>query len=627
MFPEPEISAWRRLARLALSPMILMGVGGCLAFFWLRSLAIEPFDFDESVYRQMAEEMKRAGGWLSQPLFNGEAYNHKPPFYISVLAAFSALADGSAPQVTSFSSRTVSIFFAVALAWLLHRTWMLLSGVRQATDFEMRRTHEAGIPPAFFLLMSFLPTISSSAILLDPMLVFFTSLYFCCEALRVSRHSEQVGFSWMLFCGSVVGMTGAAMTKGLIGLVLPAGAAVVFLVLQQGSQWRENPRGSFLNVLHSGLRDFFPAWLVAALFSAGFYWLLWSSGGSAFVEEFFIKHHFGRATTAFEGHSGSVFYYVPIVLLGAGFTLSWLAYVYVIGTQKKPESRVENKRTPAVEKSRAVQRWLISWSLFCLVFFSFLATKLPNYIWPIWPALALLASFAGHDSSFSMHKIPQKALHFFAQWSAFILPLALVLLGCAVLLWEPILAAQIQLKPREEAVLASLLQHSSSLSLGLVLSGLLLGFGAILLRSWGELGVQRGKLSPLFSGGVARWLAFSQISACAALMAFVVPVAEDVMTLSVQQSTLKAKMFLGVGEQLATADLYSPNVVSSQGEPVALGIGGSEWIFSDPKFNVILTPVWNVGVCEQRGYDVAQAAEFFRVCLRSYRRTLEGSKP
>ncbi|MEN9530470.1 MAG: hypothetical protein RI932_2343, partial [Pseudomonadota bacterium] len=612
---------------LALSPLVLMGAAGFLAFFWLRSLAVEPFDFDESVYRQMAEEMKRAGGWISQPLFNGEEYNHKPPTYISVLASFSALTDGSTPQVSSFSSRSVSIFFSVALAWLLQNTWATLIGFRKATSFELRRSREFRLPPTFFLMMSFLPVIASSAILLDPMLVFFTSLYFCSEAVRISRQHEQGSFSWWLFLGSVVGMTGAVMTKGLVGLVLPAGAAVVFLALKQGLHWRQSPLESLLNVLKCGVRDFLPAWICALVASVAYYGLLWTSGGAAFVEEFFIKHHFGRATSAFEGHSGSVFYYLPIVVLGAGFTLSWLAYVYVVGTRKSHISVDSSALNLNAEKSRMVQLWLIAWISFCLLFFSFLATKLPNYVWPVWPALALLASMAGHDTHFTMAKLPKKALHFFAQWSAFILPLALILLGLAVLIWEPALASFIKLQPREEAVLASFLQHSNLLSLGLLLAGIFLALGAILLRSWGELSFRRGRLSPLYAGGVARWLAFFQVAACAVLMAVVVPVGEEVMTLSVQQSALKAKMFLGVGEKLATADLYSPNVVSSHGEPVALGIGGSEWIFSDPKYNVILTPVWNVGVCQQRGYDVAQAAEFFRVCLRSYRRTLEGSKP
>jgi 4-amino-4-deoxy-L-arabinose transferase-like glycosyltransferase len=627
MLPVPDILAWRRFSRLALSPMVIMGAAGCLSFFWLRSLAIEPFDFDESVYRQMAEEMKRAGGWLSQPLFNGEAYNHKPPTYISVLAAFSALSEGASPQVSSFSSRSVSIFFSVALAWLLHRTWLALAGFQKVKDFEFRRIHDSGISPAIFLLMSFLPTIASSAILLDPMLVFFTTLYVCCEALRIGRHHSRQPRSWLLFLGCVVGMTGAAMTKGLIGLVLPAGAAVVFLALQQGARWLQAPRESLWTMLNSGIRDFLPAWIVALIASASFYALIWVSGGDAFVEEFFIKHHFGRATSAFEGHSGSVFYYLPILVVGAGFALPWLAYVYAVGASKERRRDPEIPVLPTAENAKQVQLWLLSWICFCLVFFSFLATKLPNYIWPLWPALALLASLVSSDSHFSLNKTLGGILRIFARWSAFILPLTFISLGFALIIWEPLLTRFVKLQPREEAVLSSVLQHSTTLALGMLLSGILFGLGALLVRAWGELSFRRGRLSPLFSSGIARWLAFFQLAGCAALMAVVVPVAEEVMTISVQQATLKAKMFLKVGQQLATADLYSPNVVSTSGSSVALGIGGSEWVFLDPKISVILTPVWNVGVCEQRGYDVAHAAEFFRVCLRSYAQTLEGSKP
>jgi hypothetical protein len=86
-------------------------------------------------------------------------------------------------------------------------------------------------------------------------------------------------------------------------------------------------------------------------------------------------------------------------------------------------------------------------------------------------------------------------------------------------------------------------------------------------------------------------------------------------------------MVLGVGDRLSTADLYSPPVVSASNEPVVLGIGDAEWLFADPKTTVVLTPIWNLSVCEKSGFDVALAVEYLRICLRSYRQTLEGRKP
>lgn len=118
-----------------------------------------------------------------------------------------------------------------------------------------------------------------------------------------------------------------------------------------------------------------------------------------------------------------------------------------------------------------------------------------------------------------------------------------------------------------------------------------------------------------------------QTAAVAIIVLLVLPVAEDMVSITVQQSTAKARMFLGVGAKLATADLYSPTVVSSQREKVILGEPESASIFMDPKISVVLTPVWNLEVCRRHGFDIAQAVEYLRVCLRSYKQTLEGRPP
>lgn len=215
-------------------------------------------------------------------------------------------------------------------------------------------------------------------------------------------------------------------------------------------------------------------------------------------------------------------------------------------------------------------------------------------------------------------------MHWFARWFVFLFPAFLLLVGFSVMLWEPFFARWFVLKPREEAIVSSVMQHSLPFGIGFLVAGFLVLGGSLLLRRWGELSIQRGRASALYTGGVARWLSLFQIAGCAVLMLVVVPVAEEVMTLSVQQSTAKARMFLGVGEKLATSDLYSPNVVSSHGDPVLLGIGSSEWIFTGAENNVILTPVWNIGLCRRHGYDIAQGSEYLRVCLRAYKRTLEG---
>ena len=615
-----DIAASRAFIRKYINPFAVILTAIMLAFFWFRSLAVEPFDFDESVYRQMAEEVKRAGGWLSQPIFNGEVYHHKPPTYIALLALFSTLADGSIAQVTSFSSRTLSIFFSVASVFLIHQTWIFLSERKAKDTFESRRVNEFSVSPVYFVLMSFLPTIASSAVLLDPMLVFFTSLVVCCESIRLAKPKFGLGKKSIVLLGSVTGMTLATATKGLIGLVLPAGAAFLYALMCHFHELKQSGREFILNVLRTGIFHFFPVWLTALIFSTIFYYFLWMTGGSAFVEEFFIKHHFGRATAAMEGHSGSVFYYLPILIVGGGFSVAWLGYAILLSSLRR-----ENSKLSALgSKLPNVELWLMSWCFFGVLFFSFLATKLPNYIWPIWPVLALWCAIAARGRSWRISEPCFKGIHFIVRWIPFLFPATLLAGGVIILMWKPIFADWILLKPREDAVVEAALEHFIPLSIGFIVAGLFLFAGALLLRWWGELSLKRRRESVLLSHGTARWIALFQVFACSVLMMLVIPAAEEVMTISVQQSTAKAKMFLGVGETLATSDLYSPNVVSSHGAPVHFGMGDDEWIFKEKRFNVILTPVWNVGLCQRHGYDIAQGSDFLRVCLRAYKRTLEG---
>ncbi|MFZ9519286.1 MAG: ArnT family glycosyltransferase [Silvanigrellaceae bacterium] len=622
---KPVLAGGRRSLEALLSPMVTIFLGGLVVLFCIRSFAIEPFDFDEAIYRRMAEEMKAAGHWLSQPLFNGENYNHKPPTYIGALALASWLLDGSEPQVTAFSSRFVSLVFTFLTLFFLSQTWKKLTGRKPELRFEERHEHRIGISPVYFYLMCFLPSIASTAVLLDPFLVLFTSVFVCSESIRI--HARMSGMRparvwWFL---SFVGMSGATATKGLVGLVLPAGTAFLFCFWQNAAMFSRNKLQFLRESVRSGLVEFFPQTLLAALASAVFYWFLWSTGGAAFVEEFFVKHHFGRATSAMEGHGGSVAYYLPIFLVGGGLTISWLMAGAFLPKAQLNGSTHMSKQSP--EALRSVRRWLLSWTLLCALFFSLLATKLPNYIWPVWPALALLASLGPLESDQSWKPRTLRLLRVIAFSIPFLLPVVFLLLASGLLLWEPLLADYFQLKERESAILASALLRRVELAAGFFISGISLLLAATILKSWiSRAGVTR-RLTSLHSLGVVRILSMLQMLACTALMLFVVPAAEDVMTGVVQQSTARARMFLGLGEKLSTADLYSPNVVSASQEPVVLGTGEAEWLFADPKTTVVLTPVWNVSVCTKAGFDVVMGVEYLHVCLKSYRETLEGRKP
>jgi len=88
-----------------------------------------------------------------------------------------------------------------------------------------------------------------------------------------------------------------------------------------------------------------------------------------------MKHHVARFLQVNSGHSGSPFYYLPVLLLGF---FPWIVFVpggWLRGFR-------ENSQTGVVAGI---------WFLFVVIFFSFSNTKLPNYILSAFPPAAILA--------------------------------------------------------------------------------------------------------------------------------------------------------------------------------------------------------------------------------------------
>src|SRR5205807_1022969 len=91
-----------------------------------------------------------------------------------------------------------------------------------------------------------------------------------------------------------------------------------------------------------------------------------------------------------EGHTGWPVYYVGAIL---ALFAPWSSVIgptlwYGIkGTRESPSIAIDGL-SPEVR----AHRFLVCWFALYLVFFSLAATKLPNYIAPLYPALALLTA-------------------------------------------------------------------------------------------------------------------------------------------------------------------------------------------------------------------------------------------
>ncbi len=95
------------------------------------------------------------------------------------------------------------------------------------------------------------------------------------------------------------------------------------------------------------------------------------------------QHHFVRYTSSHYHRSGSIWFYLPVLLIG---TFPWTLAPLL----KKPDTA-----TPA---RRILFSQCVCWLFSALIFFSFSKSKLPGYILPVIPAFAMLAGVTLVDS-------------------------------------------------------------------------------------------------------------------------------------------------------------------------------------------------------------------------------------
>ncbi len=248
------------------------------------------------------------------------------------------------------------------------------------------------------------------------------SLFFLAE-IEVNDKRRR----WLL-AGFYIFIGVSLLAKGLIGIVLPLGIVVLYQLLRRRISRRE-----LVLSLSWGL----PLSLVVA---AVWYGPVIAHHGWSFIDEFFIQHHFARYVSNKYGHPQPVFYYLLVIF---PLALPWLVLT-IDGLRRSRHWHWRGKS--ATDKFRV---FTFAWLVVPLLFFSFSGSKLPGYILPILPALALLAGerltriIAG-GYSFSIIRIMAATLILFAVVAIVFAGISSSLsAGCAVLIVTPLVVAAV----------------------------------------------------------------------------------------------------------------------------------------------------------------------------------------
>jgi 4-amino-4-deoxy-L-arabinose transferase-like glycosyltransferase len=298
---------------------------------------------DEGRYAELALGMLQSGDWIS-PRLNGILYFEKPALQYW-MGALSFLIFG----INEFAARF----------------WPALTGILSvlAVGLTARRLWGNGQYAALVMAGSVWVIANSHFLNLDTGLMFFLTLALCAflwaQQDQASPAERRYGM-WLAWAA----MAGATLSKGLIGLLIPGATLVLYSLLNwHWGVWRRMQwlTGGALFLLLCA------PWFVQV-----------SARNPDFARFFFIHEHVERFLSTTHGRVEPLWYFIPVLL--AGF-LPWTSLLGRVVGAGWP------RRTGAEFQA---ERFALIWAVFIFAFFSKSGSKLPSYILPMFPALALL---------------------------------------------------------------------------------------------------------------------------------------------------------------------------------------------------------------------------------------------
>lgn len=334
------------------------------------------WDVDEGVNAEAAREMHATGSWVI-PTFNYELRTAKP-----VMLYWLQRASYAVFGVSEWAARLPSVLAAWLAALLVYelargmfgRATGLLAGVALASALEVCTLAHAATPDATLLL--------------------FTVLTYYLFWTRHAAGSRR----WWVPTAAACAL--AMLTKGPVGVALPG------LVILLYFAWNRELRR---------LLDYkvFVAAGAFLLVAGPWYLAVAAETRGAWPRAFFGRENLERFNTPMENHRGPIFYHAGALLVlfapWSVFLLGALWSAWRGAKNPTPPAPFGSVPGPVSEASRGpgegkgekeagegqevrAYRFLLCWLGAYLVFFSAAATKLPNYMLPAYPVLAILTA-------------------------------------------------------------------------------------------------------------------------------------------------------------------------------------------------------------------------------------------
>ena len=294
---------------------------------------------DEPRYASIGREMAHSGDWVT-PRLDGSAWFEKPPllYWMTGVGQKLHLAFSGNGE---WAARLPLALASLAFLWFFHRTLAREFSPRIALAATGILATSAGWVAYSFVAVTDLPM--SAALGAATLIGVFGP-----SAIPSRAREPIVLGTW---AGVFLGL--AVLAKGFVPLVL---IAPVLLVA----------RRMRLAMLAS-----------CAVVAAPWYVLCYVRNGPVFWNEFFWKHHVDRFLHPTLDHPQPWWFYLPVLLAGL------FPWTLLAGLLFRPKTYKDERI-----------RFLVLWLVFGLVFFSAAQNKLPGYVLPLLPALAIILAFA-----------------------------------------------------------------------------------------------------------------------------------------------------------------------------------------------------------------------------------------
>ncbi len=374
------------------------GVGGgvalvliCLAVYLPGFFSLPPVDRDESRFAQASRQMLESGDWVVPRIQGRERLNKPPMIYWAQAGSAAIFTGGNAARDEIWMYRLPSLLAAIATVLA---TWLL--GCRM---FDARAAWLGA------LLLACCPLFwwEARQARADMLLLVFTtaSMGLAWRILQTrggldraapGERTPLAGGAWLLTVWLWMSVGAGVLTKGPITPMILFLAAGMLCVLARS--WRPlvalRPLVGLLIVI-----AMVAPWVVLVILEVG-----WEQYSSLIHDEVV-----GRSLEPKEGHWGPPLYHViatlilfwpGTLLIGAGVT--WALWRGVATTAATCPTGVFGRafaRIRSASLSRPKPAFLVAWLIPAWLVFELVSTKLPHYLLPLYPALALLSARGG----------------------------------------------------------------------------------------------------------------------------------------------------------------------------------------------------------------------------------------